>query len=140
MKRTLLETAMELMQQGDIPSVSDVARAAEVSRATAYRYFPSQTALIQTAVTEALGPIIDWHSESDDPEERIADLIRFSWPRLEQYEATHRGALWLAIDQWARRHAGRMTDEESIVRGSRKALLAEAMAPLQGKLEPAIFD
>ena len=33
-----------LMQDGFVPSVSDVAEAAEVSRATAYRYFPSQAA------------------------------------------------------------------------------------------------
>ena len=39
MKRMLLDTAMQLMQRGVIPSVSDVAEAAEVSRATAYRYF-----------------------------------------------------------------------------------------------------
>src|SRR5690606_22736132 len=41
-RRLMLETATALMQQGVTPSVSDVAEAAAVSRATAYRYFPSQ--------------------------------------------------------------------------------------------------
>ncbi|WP_189342209.1 TetR family transcriptional regulator, partial [Mesorhizobium sp. M2A.F.Ca.ET.067.02.1.1] len=46
-RRLMLETATRLMQSGMTPSVSEVAEAAEVSRATAYRYFPSQAALVQ---------------------------------------------------------------------------------------------
>ena len=38
----LLASAMDLMQRGMVPSVSEVAEAAGVSRATAYRYFPTQ--------------------------------------------------------------------------------------------------
>ena len=64
----LLETAMQLMQAGRVPSVTDVAEAAEVSRATAYRYFPTQAALVQAAVDEALGPILGWRSELPDAE------------------------------------------------------------------------
>src|SRR5690606_1141187 len=41
-RKLMLETASSLMQEGVTPSVSDVAEAAGVSRATAYRYFPSQ--------------------------------------------------------------------------------------------------
>ena len=60
MRKIMLDAAMRLMQDGQIPSVSDVAEAAQVSRATAYRYFPTQSALIQAAVDEALGPILAW--------------------------------------------------------------------------------
>ena len=74
MKRMLLGSAMELMQRGIVPSVSDVAEAAEVSRATAYRYFPHQASMIQAAVGEALGPILAWSSQSPDPQVRVADL------------------------------------------------------------------
>ncbi|MEX0852657.1 MAG: TetR/AcrR family transcriptional regulator [Bauldia sp.] len=140
MKRVLLDTAMELMQRGFIPSVSDVAQTANVSRATAYRYFPSQAAMIQDAVNEALGPILGWTSEAADPEERIADLIAFAYPRIDAFEATHRGALLLALDQWTRRKAGTLGDEAAIVRGHRKALLAEAVAPLKGRLGKRAFD
>jgi AcrR family transcriptional regulator len=51
----MLETAIALMQQGQTPSVSAVAEAAEVSRATAYRYFPSQAALVRAGIAEASG-------------------------------------------------------------------------------------
>jgi AcrR family transcriptional regulator len=140
MKRMMLDTAMGLMQRGSIPSVSDVAEAAEVSRATAYRYFPSQAALIQASVGEALGPILGWTSESPDAETRISELLAFAYPRMEAYEATLRAALWLAIDQWTRRRAGTLGREARIVRGNRKNLLAEAVAPLRGRLGRKAFD
>lgn len=140
MKKRMLEAAMSLMEQGLIPSVSEVAEAAEVSRATAYRHFPSQTALIQETVEEALGPILEWSSESDDPEERIADLIAFAYPRIETYEATHRAVLMLAIEQWTRVKAGTLGEDAPLVRGNRKRLLAKALAPLDGQLSPQAID
>ena len=140
MQRVLLGTAMDLMQRGLIPSVSEVAEAAEVSRATAYRYFPSQAALIQAAVNEALGPILDWTSSSPSAEERMADLLAFAYPRMERYEATLRAALWLALDHWARLHAGTLGVEAQLVRGHRKGLIAEAMAPLRTRLSRKAFD
>jgi AcrR family transcriptional regulator len=136
----MLETAMRLMQSGVAPSVSDVAEAAEVSRATAYRYFPTQAALIQAAVDEALGPILDWSSEADDAESRVTALLDFAYPRMEQYEATHRAALLLALDQWARRQAGTLGSEARVVRGNRKALLQQAASPVQTKISATAFD
>jgi AcrR family transcriptional regulator len=140
MQKVMLATAMRLMQEGQVPSVSDVAEAAEVSRTTAYRYFPSQASIIQAAVNEALGPILDWQSDSDDADERIEDLLSFAFPRLVAHQAMHRAALRLAQEQWARRHAGTMGDEARIVRGNRKALLAAAGAPLKGVLGRQMFD
>jgi len=140
MKRTLLDTAMGLMQAGRIPSVSDVAEAASVSRATAYRYFPTQAAMIQDAVDEALGPILAWTSESEDPEERIAELLAFAYPRIDAYEATHRATLLLSLYQWAQRTAGTLGEEAEIVRGHRRKLLAEAVAPLRQRLGRPAFD
>jgi AcrR family transcriptional regulator len=140
MRKIMLDAAMRLMQAGLIPSVSDVAGAAEVSRATAYRYFPTQAALIQAAVDEALGPILAWSSESRDPEERVTQLVTFAYPRMENYEATLKAALRLALDQWARRHAGLLGDEAPMVRGHRIGLLNSAVQPLKGKLTPNGYE
>ena len=140
MKKVMLATAMELMERGVIPSVSEVAEAASVSRATAYRYFPSQAVMIQEAVGEALGPILDFHSDLAEAEERISLLIAFAYPRMETYETTLRAALQLAIQQRARLQAGTLGEEEPIVRGHRKALLAEALRPLKGRLRRPAFD
>src|SRR3954471_23008337 len=88
MKRHMLSTAIRLMQDGFVPSVSDVAEAAEVSRATAYRYFPSQAAMVQAAVDEALGPVLAWRSEAKEAGDRVNELLDFAFPRMLQYEAT----------------------------------------------------
>ncbi len=140
MRKIMLDAAMRLMQDGLIPSVSDVAEAAQVSRATAYRYFPSQSALIQAAVDEALGPILAWTSDSADAEDRVTELVTFAYPRMESYEATLKAALRLALDQWARRHAGLFGDEAPMVRGHRIGLLNSAVLPLKGKLTRDGFE
>ena len=102
----MLDTASRLMQAGATPSVSDVAEAAGVSRATAYRYFPSQAALVQAVVDEGLGPILTWRSRSRDPRRRVDELLDTAMPRIEAFEATFKAALKLSLDQWAQRQAG----------------------------------
>ncbi|RWD07992.1 MAG: TetR/AcrR family transcriptional regulator [Mesorhizobium sp.] len=138
-RRLMLETATRLMQGGATPSVSEVAEAAEVSRATAYRYFPSQAALVQAVVDEGLGPILTWRSASDDPERRVAELYATAMPRIEAFEATFKAALKLSLDQWARRQAGTLGNEPAFTRGHRIDLLKDAIAPLKGRLPPREF-
>ncbi len=136
----MLATAIRLMQDGFVPSVSEVAEAAEVSRATAYRYFPSQAAMTQAVVDEALGPIFAWRADNDDVDRRVADLFTHAFPRMLEYEATHRAALSQALDQWIRRQAGTLGAEPRIVRGNRKGLLRDALAPLKGGVPAQTFD
>lgn len=135
----MLETATKLMQAGATPSVSEVAEAAEVSRATAYRYFPSQAALVQAVVDEGLGPILTWKSSSADPERRVAELFETAMPRIEVFEATFKAALKLSLDQWAQRQAGTLGGEPAFTRGHRVDLLKDAIAPLKGRLPPREF-
>ncbi len=134
-RRLMLDTAMRLMQDGMIPSVTDVAEAAGVSRATAYRYFPSRAALVHAAVDEGLGPILQWRSESDDAEERVADLLATSLPRISAYESTFKAALMLSLEQWGRKQAGTLGDEPRFKRGHRTAVLQQALQPLKGTLD-----
>ncbi|TPM31825.1 TetR/AcrR family transcriptional regulator [Mesorhizobium sp. B2-3-4] len=138
-KRLMLETATRLMQEGVTPSVSEVAEAAQVSRATAYRYFPSQAALVQAVVDEGLGPILTWKSTTADAERRVAELFDTAMPRIEAFEATFKAALKLSLDQWARRQAGTLGAEPAFTRGHRVDLLKQAIAPLKGKLPPRDF-
>lgn len=135
----MLDTAIRLMQKGETPSVSEVAEAAGVSRATAYRYFPSQAALVTSVVDEALGPILSWSSQGDDAEARVTALLDFSMPRIVAFEATFKAALRLSLEQWARGQAGALGSEPPFERGHRKALLQEAIAPLRRKLSKPRF-
>ena len=138
--RLMLETAIRLMQAGAIPSVSEVAEAAGVSRATAYRYFPSQAALVGAVVDQALGPILTWMPSSQDPARRVAELIDTGLPRIEAFEATFKAALKLSLEQWARGRAGTLGEEPEFKRGHRIDLLRDALAPLEGKLGPKKID
>lgn len=133
-RRLMLETATRLMQQGATPSVSDVAEAAEVSRATAYRYFPSQAMLVHAVVDAALGPILKWEGRTPDAAERVEDLFRTSLPRIDEFEATFKAALKLSLDQWARRRAGSLGGEPEFRRGHRIELLRDALTPLHKQL------
>lgn len=128
------------MQAGAMPSVSEVAEAAQVSRATAYRYFPSQAALVQAVVDEGLGPILTWRSKSTDPYKRLAALLQTAIPRIEAYEATFKAALKLSLDQWAQGQAGTLGAEPQFKRGHRIDLLKEALAPLKDSLGASAFE
>jgi AcrR family transcriptional regulator len=139
-KRLMLETAIELMQEGQTPSVSDVAEAAEVSRATAYRYFPSQAELIHAVVDEALGPILSWDSDAAKAEDRVADLLSVSLPRIIEFEATFKAALKLSLEQWAKDAAGTLGEEAPFKRGHRVELLQAAISPLKKTLPRTQFQ
>ena len=132
-RRLMLDTASRLMQAGVTPSVSEVAEAAGVSRATAYRYFPSQAALVQAVVDEGLGPILDMAFEiGRRRRRRVADLLDTAMPRIDAFEATFKAALKLSLDQWAKRQAGTLGSEPQFTRGHRVELLKDALAPLRG--------
>ncbi len=139
-RRLMLDTASRLMQDGTTPSVSDVAESAGVSRATAYRYFASQAALVQAVVDEGLGPILTWTSTSRDAGCRVAELIDVSMPRIQAFEATFKAALKLSLEQWAKRQAGTLGEEPKFTRGHRIALLRDAISPLNDRLSEGSFD
>nr|WP_142008293.1 TetR/AcrR family transcriptional regulator [Serratia fonticola] len=130
-RNLLLTSAMELYDGGVFPSITELAAHAQVSRATAYRYFPTQSALISAVVAKSLGPILEWKPQDNDALKRIHQLLAFAYPQMEQHEGALRAALQLSLQQWA--HA---TPGEKFVRGNRKRLLKLAVEPLQTKLPP----
>ena len=139
-RKLMLKTASRLMQSGLTPSVSEVAEAAEVSRATAYRYFPSEVALVHAVVDEALGPILTWKGQSQDAEARVLDLFEKSLPRIAEFEATFKAALRLSLEQWAHAQDGTQGEKPRFMRGHRIELLNDALSPLRATLPPKDFD
>lgn len=134
MLKIMLATAVKLTKTGKIPSVSEVAEAAEVSRATAYRYFPTQSALVQAIVNEALGPILEWRSDSDNAVARINELFTFAYPRMQSQETSLRASLAMALDE---RTKGQPTPK---FRRTRSVLLRNALLPLQEKMSKSELD
>jgi AcrR family transcriptional regulator len=79
-RRAIVESCVELIRQGQPVTMPEVAKAAMVSEATAYRYFPDLASLLAKALaedwptpTEALAPV----EASNDPVERVAFATRF---------------------------------------------------------------
>jgi AcrR family transcriptional regulator len=76
-RKALLAAAIELLATGQTPSITEVADAAEISRRTAYRYFPTQEQLLVEAALEGLRPsIVDAvetpaSGQPDDAETRL---------------------------------------------------------------------
>ncbi|HDL8238056.1 TPA: TetR/AcrR family transcriptional regulator [Yersinia enterocolitica] len=134
-RRLLIDTAMSMYEQGAFPSITEVANAAQRSRATAYRYFPTQSALVSAMVDESLGPILAWQPTQPDARQRIAELLSFAYPRMLQHEGVLRAALHLSLQQWADNRSN-PNNEEKLIRGNRKRLLKLAVEPLEGKLTP----
>lgn len=58
-RTALLAAAARLIAGGPTPSVAEVADAADVSRRTAYRYFPTQDQLLVEAALETLRPEVE---------------------------------------------------------------------------------
>jgi AcrR family transcriptional regulator len=68
-RKALLAAAVELLAAGQTPSITEVADAAEISRRTAYRYFPTQEQLLVEAALEGLRPSIVDAVERPDAEQ-----------------------------------------------------------------------
>jgi len=138
-RQLMLDTASRLVQEGQTPSVTEVAEAAGVSRATAYRAFPSQAALVEAVVDHGLGPILQWESDATDAEARVLNLLETSMPRIFEFEATFKAGLKLSLEQWAQRQTGQEITEPPFRRGHRVELLQRAIAPLRKELPRADF-
>src|SRR5882757_11321904 len=78
-RQAIIDAALEFIEEGVMPSVVEAAERAKVSRATAYRYFPTQPDLAGTLV--ALNPTMKEvkaaleESDSKDPAERLTVLL-----------------------------------------------------------------
>ena len=136
--KLLLDTAMALIQQdGRIPSVAEVAVRSVVSRATAYRYFPTRSALTTAIIDASLGPVRAIASDSANGRERVRELFERTFPRFTEFEPQLRAAAQLSLEQGALERAG-LLEEEPYRRGHRIRILEHALAPMAPDLPPAV--
>ncbi|MBL7499708.1 TetR/AcrR family transcriptional regulator [Frankia sp. CNm7] len=80
-RKAIVDAATELVAKGEEPSVTDIARAADVSRRTIYTYFPSIEQLLLDATLGALSsthvdaPMAAAPMDTDDPAARTVKMI-----------------------------------------------------------------
>jgi AcrR family transcriptional regulator len=137
--RLLLAEAMSLVRSGRVPSVAEVAVQADVSRATAYRYFPSRSKLISAVIGEGLAPVRNTETAAKDGAQRLRELFEKTFPLFKENERHMRAALMLALEHEGLEHAG-VLEEEVFRRGHRCGILRRTAAPLRGRLGRAGFE
>jgi AcrR family transcriptional regulator len=133
-----MEGARKLLLEGKVPSIAEAAEEARVSRATAYRYFPTQGALIREAVDAVLIRAWEWDQRLEGPgglTERVERVASQLFELMRENEALLRGALLLSLEQWAKTQAGEDLGEEPIRRGGRRVGIQAALEPFEGKLD-----
>src|SRR5438046_3531004 len=137
--RRLLDEALLLVRPVRCPSVAEVAQSAGVSRATAYRYFPSRSSLVSAVIAEALGPVRRAVPQHGDAKQRLHELLDRTYSRFAEYEPHMRAALQLALEHQALEAAG-LLEEEPFRRGQRTEILATTLQPLKKRLKPRTYQ
>jgi AcrR family transcriptional regulator len=136
-RRAIIEAASNLVRAGQQPSVAEAAEAALVSKATAYRYFPTQQSLLQEVGYEAIHPSarsLLAGAPVDDPQARFETVLRAITRQMTSDEALFRTVMKVTQERWL----------ESTVRGEQDPVVREgrrlehidaAIEPLQGNLD-----
>ncbi|MBV9485355.1 MAG: hypothetical protein JO246_04800, partial [Frankiaceae bacterium] len=75
-REALVAAARDIVASGRTPSVEEAARAAAISRTTAYRYFPTQHALLSAAHPETAKSSLLPKHPPEDPVERLDLVLR----------------------------------------------------------------
>jgi AcrR family transcriptional regulator len=135
-RQALVDAAKALAANGRPLTIADVAEAAQVSVATAYRYFSNPNDLVLEAATPRVPQIMA--DLPDDPADRIDEVVR----RLAEVqfgdEALWRAILRADLERWAQQA---VLDPEARMptRGSNRLdIVQEALAPLAEKLPPQL--
>ena len=138
-RRALLETAAAMIAKGGRPTVTEVADAAEISRRTAYRYFPTQVKLMTEAALEGLRPAMEdtlnaapAGTSSQAIEARVDALVE----QMQRLALANEALLRTMIHETVL-HAPTDTQPP---RGTRRVeWIDAAIQPLRGRLSPASY-
>ena len=131
-RTALLAAASELMAQGVTPTVEGASARASVSRTTAYRYFPTQRALLVAAHPEMEAKSLLPATASQDVEERL-DTVTVAFLRLiTATEAQQRTMLRLSLDPDPAQRG-----DLPLRRGRAIGWIGEALSPLRGRMSDA---
>jgi AcrR family transcriptional regulator len=139
-RRDLLAAARALARDGRSPTIAEVAEAAGVSTATAYRYFPSGTALWASTRVEDVSPApseVFAGIDAGDTGARVDALVRLiAWPQLDD-ESLWRNVARSALERWFEQ-ADLPAEQRVPVRSdARLNYIDEALAGLDEQIPPA---
>ena len=136
-RKDLLQATARILKQGRKPSLEEVAKEALVSRATAYRYFPSVEALlVEASVDVAVPDARDLFSDgsSDDPVLRLERVDAALNEMIVENEVPLRMMLAHSLEQRAK---GYEEGKLPVRQNRRTPLIEAALAPAWGQFKPA---
>ncbi|CAN7632650.1 TetR/AcrR family transcriptional regulator [Phenylobacterium sp. LjRoot225] len=131
-REDLREAAVRLIRSGPTPNLEEVAVEARVSRATAYRYFPSVEALLLEAMVHVVAPApaeLFRDEPSGDPATRLILMDEALQDAVQGHEASVRQMLAYVLQPGAPLRQGR-----------RPELIAAALAPCAGEFTPEALE
>jgi AcrR family transcriptional regulator len=131
-RQALVAAARELVTLGTTPTVEEAAAKASISRTTAYRYFPSQRALLLAAHPEIDARSLLPDVPPEDPEARLDLVIRKFLRIIIDTEAQQRTMLRLSLEPDPS-HRGTLP----LRQGRAIGWIAEALAPLRDRMSDA---
>ena len=137
-RKDLLQAASRLLKEGRRPSLDEVAEAASVSRATAYRYFPGMEALLLEASLEVAVPEADTilAGVGDDPVARLEKVDDAITALILANEHTLRTIFIHSLQRASNGNGG-----DAAVRQDRRTPLIEAaLAPVRNAFAPGRYD
>jgi AcrR family transcriptional regulator len=127
-RQALVEAARDLISSGFTPTVEEAAAKAEISRTTAYRYFPNQHALLTAAYPYLASDSLVLQFDSNDPGARLAQVIEAHTRLVLELEHQLRTMLRLSLDQDPD-HRGRLL----LRKGRAIGWIEEALEPLRDR-------
>lgn len=139
-RKDLLQAAAGLMRQGRTPSLDEVAEAALVSRATAYRYFPNVEVLLAEASLDVVTPdaaTLFADGMGGDPAARVEKVDAALQDMMLANEAALRLMLANSLQRAAR---GEVEGELPLRQNRRTPLIEAALEPARKQFKPTAFD
>jgi AcrR family transcriptional regulator len=127
-RNEILRAAVELTRTGRDVTMLEIAKAALVSEATAYRHFPDLASLLSETMVVQMPAPAEALTDSNDPVERVAAATE----RLLRHVLTYQGAVRAMIAATITRPATARTRP-----GLRFGLIDHALAPLAETLDAA---
>lgn len=143
-RRAIVEAGTALMAQGVTPTIARVADAAEVSRATAYRYFPTQDALL-TEILDVSPPVAPVDAavavfSTEEPETRVTTILDLFVPAIIEHEGQYRAAVRTYLDSWFESHPAAPDPAPILREGRRLRWIDDALASMAADLSPQTWS
>jgi len=142
-RRAILAAALVMMRRGETPSMNAVAAAAEVSRRTAYLYFPTLEHLLTEAALEAVRTQVEAALdlvESDDVEVRLDTLVKAALDSSILSEVPLRTLVRITVERRLEEAKGSPPLDAPLRGGRRVEWIESALEPVRERLGEERFE